>query len=159
MLRLISLGGLRLEDADGHVEGRAAQKRRLALLSLLAVPPGHLVSRDKLVGYLWPERNDRGARRLLSAAVYDLRRELGEEVVLTPGDEVGLNPAMITSDAAEFARAVEENDLPHAVEIYHGPFSMGRIQAGAPRSSNGRIHRASLEGLEPAFTARATTPR
>ncbi|MEX0892871.1 MAG: BTAD domain-containing putative transcriptional regulator [Gemmatimonadota bacterium] len=156
MLRLILLGGLRLEDADGQVEGRAAQKRRLALLSLLAVPPGHLVSRDKLVGYLWPERNDRGARRLLSTAVYELRRELGEELVLTAGDEVGLNPAAITSDVAEFTRAVEQNDHGRAVEIYHGPFLDGAYPGGSAafeqwadseRQRYARMYREALETL------------
>jgi adenylate cyclase len=130
MLRLILFGGLRLEAEEGPLTGRAAQKRRLALLALLAVPPGHLLSRDKLIGYLWPDRDEEGARRLLSAALYDLRRELGETVIRSPGDEVGLDPDLITSDAAEFLEALESGDVEGAVGLYGGPFLDG-VHPGA----------------------------
>jgi DNA-binding SARP family transcriptional activator/TolB-like protein/Tfp pilus assembly protein PilF len=125
MLRLVLLGSLRLEDDEGPMTGRASQKRRLAVLALLAVPPGHLVTRDKLIGYLWPETDDERARRSLSTALWELRRELGEEAIRTPGDEIGLDPDLITSDAAAFIQAVERDELEEAIELYGGPFLDG----------------------------------
>lgn len=130
MLRLVLFGGLRLEEADGPVTGRASQKRRLALLALLAVPPGHLLTRDKLIGFLWPEGGDERARRSLSTGLWDLRQELGEEVIETPGDSVGLNPSLISSDAGEFTEAIEAGDLERAVALYGGPFLDG-VHVGA----------------------------
>lgn len=130
MLRLVLFGGLRLEDADGAIEGRASQRRRLALLALLAVPPGRVVTRDKLIGFLWPDRDETRARRLLSTGLYDLREELGEEVIRSHGADVGLDPALISSDAAEFMEALEAGELERAVGLYAGPFLDG-VHVGA----------------------------
>ena len=125
MLRLVAFGGLRLEDETGPVEGRASQKRRLALLALLATPPIEVVTRDKLIGYLWPERGQERARALLSSALYDLRKELGEDVIDTPGDGVAVDPGRLTSDAALFMEAIEAGDVERAVGLYGGPFLDG----------------------------------
>ena len=125
MLRLVTFGGLRLEDESGPVEGRAAQRMRLALLTLLATPPREALTRDKLVGYLWPERGQERARALLSSALYDIRQDLGDDVVRTTGDDVTVNPEVITSDAALFTEAIDAGDLARAVELYTGPFLDG----------------------------------
>lgn len=160
MFRLVLLGGLRLEDETGPVTGRASQKRRLGLLALLAVPPGRLVTRDKLVGYLWPERDDERARRLLSTALYDLRQDLGEDVIRTPGDEIGLDPAVITSDAAEFLAALEAGDYEAAVELYGGPFLEASYIGAGPEfehwvdGERQRYARKYCEALEKLATAR-----
>src|SRR6185503_15476783 len=49
------LGGLALIGPDGPIGGRAGQRRRLALLAILAHARGRPVSRDKLIALLWPE--------------------------------------------------------------------------------------------------------
>jgi len=42
-----------IEGKDEPLNGRAAQRRRLALLALLSASPGHQLSRDKLLAYVW----------------------------------------------------------------------------------------------------------
>ncbi|MEJ2502063.1 MAG: BTAD domain-containing putative transcriptional regulator [Gemmatimonadota bacterium] len=154
MYRLVLLGGLRLEDAEGPMSGRASQRRRLGLLALMAAPSGGLIGRDKLVGYLWPERSDERARRSLSTALYDIRQDLGEDAIRSPGDELGLNPSLITSDVAEFLEAVERGDPEAVVDLYTGPFLDGaHIGASAAfeewvdaeRQRYARLFREALE--------------
>jgi DNA-binding SARP family transcriptional activator/TolB-like protein/Flp pilus assembly protein TadD len=125
MLRLTLFGGLRIENEDGPLPGRASQRRRLALLALLASPPGQRTARDKLIAALWPDASDDRARRNLSSALYDLRAELGEDVVVATGDELALNQAVVPTDVAAFTAALEEGDLEGAAAAYAGPFLDG----------------------------------
>jgi TolB-like protein/Tfp pilus assembly protein PilF len=118
MVRLTLLGGLRIEDPDGPLPGRASQRRRLGLLALLASPPHHHIARDKLTAYLWPDANDERARHSLSSALYDLRAELGEDAVLASGDELMLNTAVVRTDVARFEAGLAEGDLAGAVDAY-----------------------------------------
>lgn len=156
MLRLTLLGGLRLEDADGPVVGRAAQRLRLALLALLSSPPGEPVPRDRLTAYLWPEKSDARARSSLSTALYDVRREFGESTIRTHGDDVSLDPQVIGSDVAEFTAALDAGDVEAAIECYAGPFLDGFFLSGAPdfeqwvdreRQRYERAYRDALEQL------------
>jgi DNA-binding SARP family transcriptional activator/TolB-like protein/tetratricopeptide (TPR) repeat protein len=125
MYHLTLFGGLRIEGKDGPLPGRASQRRRLALLALLASPPDHRIARDKLTAHLWPDTTDERARRNLSSALYDLRTELGDDVVLVSGDELMLNPAAVASDVARFVDALEAGDLGGAAAAYAGPFLDG----------------------------------
>jgi DNA-binding SARP family transcriptional activator/TolB-like protein/Tfp pilus assembly protein PilF len=125
MHRLTLFGGLRIESADGAQPGRASQRRRLALLALLASPPGHRVARDKLITALWPETTDERARRNLSSALYDLRADLGETAILVSGDELTLNTGAVPTDVSVFAAALEAGDLEAATAVYAGPFLDG----------------------------------
>ena len=54
MLRLRTLGGISLESDAGALGAAAVQRRRLAILALLATSRDRGVSRDKLLAYLWP---------------------------------------------------------------------------------------------------------
>jgi DNA-binding SARP family transcriptional activator/TolB-like protein/Flp pilus assembly protein TadD len=131
MHRLTLFGGLRIESVDGSLRGRASQRRRLALLALLASPPGHRVARDKLSTALWPETTDERARRNLSSALYDLRTELGETAVLVSGDELTLNTGVVPTDVSVFVAALQAGDLEAATAVYAGPFLDGFFIDGA----------------------------
>ena len=69
LLSLRLLGGVALSGPGGPVTGRAAHKRRLGLLARLALAPQRTLSRDKLIGVLWPESDDEQARHLLSQSL------------------------------------------------------------------------------------------
>ena len=125
MFSLRLLGGLALEDASGAVTGRATQRRRLALLAVLARAPQRTLSRDKLIGYLWPESDGEQARHLLSVALYEMRKGLSEEILLTRGDDVTLEAEHVRVDAEEFERALDAGEPERAVETYSGPFLDG----------------------------------
>src|SRR5262245_60374572 len=72
------LGGAAIQSDGRVVTGRAAHKRRIAILALLACGRGRLIAREKLIGYLWAEHPTDAARHLLSESLYVLRKELGE---------------------------------------------------------------------------------
>jgi DNA-binding SARP family transcriptional activator/predicted negative regulator of RcsB-dependent stress response len=129
MYSLRFLGGASFEGPSGPVSSRAAQKRELALLAILAAAPQG-VTRDKLVGCLWPDTDEDTARRLLSNALYILRREMGEESVQTAGDTVLLNPEIVRSDVGAFQEALAAGNLEEAAASYAGPLLDG-FYAGA----------------------------
>ena len=89
MLRLETFGGLRLIDAAGGQVPTA--RRRLALLALLAAAGERGLTRDKVVGYLWPESPGENAKHALEQQLYSLRRQSGDDAVLGP-DPLCLNP-------------------------------------------------------------------
>src|SRR5262245_59549033 len=89
------LGDPLLVGPAGPVTGRAAYRRRLALLSILAVARGRPVGRERIIGLLWPDNPAEAARHTLSEALYVLRKELADDVFTTVGDEVALNPVVI----------------------------------------------------------------
>ena len=79
MLRLHTFGGLSLSSDGGDLAGAALQKRRLALLAMLAVAGPRGLTRDKILGLLWPDVEESRGRPALSQALYALRRDTGEE--------------------------------------------------------------------------------
>ena len=133
MFRLRLLGGASLARDDGSpVAGRAGQRHRLALLALLATAPGRALSRDKLVGLLWPESDSERARNLLKVSVYVLRQALGEEALVSGADDLRLSREVVTADVDEFERAIGEGDPASAVAVYGGPLLDGFFLPDAP---------------------------
>lgn len=125
MFSLRLLGGLALDDPSGPVSGPATQPARLALLAVLAVPEARSVSRDKLAALLWPETSSQRARRNLSDTLYVLRRELGEDLVRSPGDVLRLDPDRVRTDVTAFRDALTRGAPEEAVRAYGGPFLDG----------------------------------
>ena len=137
--------------ADGiHVTGRAVQRHRLALLALLALAGERGSTRDRLLGLLWPESDAEHARQLLNQAVYQLRKALGEDALLSTGDELRLNAAVLEVDVVEFERALAQGDAARAAAIYRGPFLDGFFQRDSAeleqRIERERQHLATLYG-------------
>ena len=125
MFTLRLLGSASLDGPDGPVAGRAALRQRIALLALLAVEHPRPLSRDSLVASLWPESDTGDARHLLRESLYLLRSALGDDSVLSTGDDLRLNPARFTCDLWEFEAALGGDDPERAVGVYHGPFLDG----------------------------------
>lgn len=121
-LRLETFGGLSLVGAEGPV--LLSQRRRLALLALLAVAGNRGMQRDKLLGYLWPESTPDSARHSLDQLVYGLRRELGQSLFVG-SNPLLLNSSIICSDVGEFDSALDAGALADAERLYRGPFLDG----------------------------------
>jgi TolB-like protein/DNA-binding SARP family transcriptional activator/Tfp pilus assembly protein PilF len=132
MFSLKLFGGVSLSGDGGHVAGPAAQRRRLALLALLAAAPEGGVSREKLIGYLWPETDPEQARRFLADSVYSVRKALGQRAIVTLADNLRLDPEVIRSDAAEFRGALSRGERREAVTLYEGPFLDGFFVPDTP---------------------------
>jgi TolB-like protein/DNA-binding SARP family transcriptional activator/Tfp pilus assembly protein PilF len=122
MIEITLLGRVALAVDGRPVGGEAGQRKRLAVVALLALPPLRPVSRDRLVAYLWPERDADAARHLLSAAVHVLRKVLGADALLSNGDELALEPARVRVDVADFEAAIAAADWEAALALYGGPF-------------------------------------
>lgn len=150
------LGGAVLLGPHGPVQGRAAHRRRLALLAILAGAPAAGVGRERILGYLWPDQPSDAGRHQLSEALYVLRKAVGESVFVTAGDEVGLNPAVLCTDVSAFRAAVAGERFHEAVALYRGPFLDGFHVSDAPeferwaeevRSSLSDAYGSALETL------------
>lgn len=125
MLTLRLFGGVSIEGEAGPLTGPVAQRHRLGLLALLArAHPGGL-GRDKLVAYLWPERDTEHARNLLRQALHALRKALPEDAIRSAGDELRLDPGAVRVDVSEFEAALEAGEPERALELHRGPFLDG----------------------------------
>jgi DNA-binding SARP family transcriptional activator/TolB-like protein len=150
------LGGPVLQGPDGPVTGRASYRRRVALLSILALARGRPVGRERIIGLLWPEHPSDGARHALSEALYVLRKDLSDELFLVLGDEIALNAAVMASDVAAFEEAAEGSRAEDAVRGYGGPLLDGFYVSDAPeferwaegeRDRLARLYAQMLESL------------
>jgi DNA-binding SARP family transcriptional activator len=127
VLSLYTLGGAHVADESGVALGGAASQRRvLSLLAVLAVAGESGISRDKLVGLLWPEAEEERARHSLTQALYVARRALGiEELFILGPTSVRLNLDLLVCDVCEFEAELDEGKLEAAVARYEGPFLDG----------------------------------
>lgn len=167
--RLELLGDPAFSGPDGPVRGRAAHKRRVALLAVLAVARGRPVGRERIIGLLWPELTTEAARHNLSESLYVLRKELGEGSVSAPAaGDVALNPEAVASDVAEFQDRLEAGDAEGAAALYRGPLLDGFFVGDAPeferwiegeRDRLARAHATALEGLAQAAESEGSAIR
>ena len=156
MFSLKLLGGASIQTPSGPLTGRATQRRRIALLAMLAVARTRGVSRDKAVAYLWPEQDGEHGRPLLSDSIYRVNQALGGEAILSTSDDLRLSPELLPSDVAEFEDAIERGEWQRAAELYAGPFLDGFFVSDAEeferwadteRARLGRAYARALEAL------------
>jgi DNA-binding SARP family transcriptional activator len=134
VLRLHTLGSTFLAAADGQpLAGAATQRRTLALLAILSVAGDAGLSRDKLLGLLWPESDAERARHSLTQALYAARRALGlDDLFVATGADIRLNGERLASDVRELEGRLASGDLEGAVGVYGGPFLDGFFLSGSP---------------------------
>jgi len=123
--RLLLLGPVSLTGPQESAMRRASQQRRIALLAVVAASPGGAVSRDRLLGLLWPDRDEPTARHLLADSLYVLRRTLGDDSIVAAGETVQLSPEHMSADIVEFHRALAEERWADALALYRGDFLDG----------------------------------
>lgn len=122
-----------LEGGDGvSTSSRVVQRHRVALLALLSLAPGRRMSRDKVISYLWPESDSEHARNLLSAALYSLRKSLGDSAIVSVGDDVRIDAEVVRADVTDFESALERDDPATAMALYRGDFLDGFFIHHAP---------------------------
>jgi DNA-binding SARP family transcriptional activator/TolB-like protein len=83
------------------------------------------LSRERILAWLWPELDSESGRRNLSEALHVLRRELGDDALVSVGDDVRLNTELVGADVVDFRLACESGDHERATSLYGGPFLDG----------------------------------
>lgn len=132
MLKLHTLGSVFVAREDGRpLNGAAGQRRLLALLTLLSAAGDAGLSRDKILGLLWPDGDPERARHALTQSLYHARRALGCDDLFLAATDVRLNPERLTSDLQELDAALAAGDMERAVALYAGPFLDGFFLSGS----------------------------
>src|SRR5215218_10058326 len=106
MLEVRILGPLEVWDGDQLLQ--LGGQRQLAVLALLAVHAGDVVSSERLITELWGESPPPTAATALQNAVSQLRKALGAEVVETRAPGYALNADRDAVDARRFEQLVNE---------------------------------------------------
>jgi len=101
------------------------------LLAILAIAGAKGITRDRILGVLWPETDQDRARQSLSQAIYSLRRDVGVDVA-TGASGLRLDPQQLSSDVGDFRAAIAAKRWADAAELYQGPFLDGFYLADAP---------------------------
>ena len=156
-LRVALLGTFEARRDSGTVIG-FARKKSEALLAYLAFHPGQLYARDKLAALLWGDASDQRARHSLRQALVTLRRALPgttASCLVEQGDAVGLNPAAVEVDVAQFEQLAGDDSpdaLDRAAALYRGDLLEG-ISVDEPpfedwlRRERERLRELAVEGL------------
>ncbi len=113
------LGGFELHGADGGDLTPPGKKLR-ALVALLALAPAAGWPRERLTALLWGDRDEEQARGSLRQALAELRRILGDSILLTDREMAAFDPAAARADAVEFAHLAAAGDLEQAAGLYRG---------------------------------------
>ena len=128
---LRTFGGLSIEAEPGDGPAPALAPRRLALLAIVAAAGPRGLSRDRILGILWPDKDEEQARHTLSQTLYLLRRDTGTEWI-TGTPQLQLHPS-VRSDVQQFHNALSAGQPAHAAALYTGAFLEGFYLPGAPQ--------------------------
>ena len=154
MYHLRVLGGFTLTQRAGAAMSALPLRRAEAALAVLAACGERGCTRERLIALLWPESDEAHSRHSLRDVLNVLRRALGEDVVLSAGEHLSLNPSVVTSDVIEFAQALTAGRLRDAVGAYGGSLLEGFHLDGAPTferwldGERARLGREYAEALE-----------
>lgn len=132
MLQLRTFGGLTLQQDGGYISGVPTQRRHLALLALLAVAGDEGVSRERLLAYLWPEKDRGRARHTLNQMLHVQRRLTNEPDAFRGQQILRFYPELIEADVRSFQAALDSEELATAASLYRGPFLDGFFLDNAP---------------------------
>ncbi len=166
MVELQILGSVRLRASDGReVEVLARHAKRTALLAYLAAAaPRGFQRRDTLLAIFWPESDTVRARAALNQALYVLRTSLGEDAIVSRGDDdVGLNGDVIWCDASAFETALDAGRPEDALALYRGDLLEGFFVSDAPEferwldRERGRLRERASQGAWALAEANAGT--
>jgi TolB-like protein/DNA-binding SARP family transcriptional activator/cytochrome c-type biogenesis protein CcmH/NrfG len=83
------------------------------------------------VAYFWPESDTEKSRHLLSDSIYRVNQALGGEVIVAWTDQLRIDPALLSSDVADFEAALDRGDLAAGIRLYRGPFLDGFFLEGS----------------------------
>ncbi|HSL72626.1 MAG TPA: BTAD domain-containing putative transcriptional regulator, partial [Longimicrobiales bacterium] len=114
-----------------EVRSILVQPKRLAFFSYLVLArPAGFHRRDSLLALFWPESDTERARLALRQSLHFVRKALGDNVVVTRGDEeIEIAAESLWCDAAAFESAVDTGRWAEALELYRGDLLSGLFAA------------------------------
>ena len=131
MIEFRILGPLEAEDGGRLIPLRGTRQR--AVLAILLLHRGEVVSVDRMVDELWGERPPETATKTVQVYVSRLRKELGQDVVLTRGGGYVLDIEPHQLDAERFQRlttegraALDRGDPRSASDLFREALGMWR---------------------------------
>src|SRR5256885_4907390 len=133
--RASSTRGLAVERVGraGPFGSRPPTQTHGPLAYLAAAVPDGLQRRDTLLALFWPEASATKARASLSQTLYILRNALGEQAIVTHGDdEVGVSRDVVWCDVKAFEAALDGGRLEDALTLYRGELLNGFFLSDAP---------------------------
>ncbi|MEZ4863414.1 MAG: BTAD domain-containing putative transcriptional regulator [Caldilineaceae bacterium] len=158
-LQLAILGPLQIHRDHQAVELTIHKMQALlAYLALQRTPP----PREQILALLWAESHPEAARKNLRNRLWQLRQLLGEEVVVTEGDRIGLAPT-VWVDATTFATGLTVQlaqttpaiaELASLLQLWRGPLLEGIQLTEAPdfelwlTTERARLEQSYWQGLE-----------
>ena len=148
-MRLKTIGGLWIE---GLPASPSLGPRQLALLAVVATAGKKAISRERLIGILWPDTGEEQARHTLSQTLYSLRRDAGAELI-SGTTQLRLDGS-VTSDIGELQDAAAAGDNRTIGALYTGRFLEGFYLPGAPdferwvEDERAGLHRLALRAIE-----------
>lgn len=120
VLRLRTLHGVGLYRGD---EELAAPPKRLLLLAyLLLEGTSRPLSRERIIDVFWPSADTERGRNSLRQALFGLRALLGEQAISSRGQELMLDPTIVSCDAIELLHASSRADHARVVALHIEPF-------------------------------------
>ena len=142
MLRLHTLGELRLEAADGRTILR--RRKPLVLLAYICRRAPRPVARAELVDLLWGERAESKARQSLRQALLELRQHLGDVLDIN-ADSVALPDGAVEMDLTLLERDEAARRDRAAVGQWSGEFlAAAELDADLPLRTWIETERAAL---------------
>lgn len=134
-------------------------RKSAALLAILAMPPGAVITRERLAELLWSRSAEAQARGSLRQAVAQLRKALEDDfgtLIETVGPGLRLASPGVEVDAVTLEQALSAGspaDLKLAERLYRGEFLAGLAIEEAPfedwRATEAeRLRRGLLRGLQ-----------
>lgn len=150
-LRLRTFGGLWIDAGPDGSPPPVLGPRLLALQAIVAAAGPGGITRDKIIGILWPESDEEQARHRLSQTLYLLRRHTGTRWI--DGTARLHLERSDSSDVTQFYEALESGQLDRAAWLYTGSFLDGFYLSGAPEfeawveETRARLHASALKAL------------
>ena len=131
MLSLRLLGGMTCEGSPAAVQ-ISQQRKSIALLAVIAMAPNGGITREKLLGYFWPDAPEEKGKNALRQRLFSLRREIGVSDLILGTQELRLNPERIVVDVWAFRDACSRGDADEVARLYTGPFLDGAYFSELP---------------------------
>jgi DNA-binding SARP family transcriptional activator len=126
-------GSVELHGAPEADALLAQEKRWAVFLFLLLATPRGFHRRDRIVNYFWPEMSDSQARAALRKALHAIRQGLGEEMLISRGDEeVSVAHDRVWCDVQAFDEARTSGRHAEMLELHSGDLLNGFFVKDAP---------------------------